>query len=263
MPALGHLHGELLVFDKDGVLLDFGHRWVTVTRARARELAARAPGILSVASAEQLLGLEPDGGVAAGGLLASGSRLESTTAMAVLLLQAGWAWPLARELATEAFDSVDRHLDFAATSRMLPGVHSAIATLYGLGWKCAMATTDQTPDALRFLQLTGLDAFFCSVVGVDRVRAGKPAPEMFTLACREAGCEPARAIMVGDLDVDLEMGRRAGSAGTIGVLSGVGDAKLLKPLADFLLPDLGALAALASRATDRHDFRSAVERPPS
>jgi phosphoglycolate phosphatase len=246
VPSLGHLGGDLLVFDKDGVLLDFARRWSTVTRARALALVNVAPDVFSLEAAEQLLGVQASGQVLPGGLLAAGSRLESQTAAATLLLQAGWAWPRAREAATAAFAIADKLVDFGETSRSLPGVPEAIARLHGLGWKCAIATTDQTVDAWKFLHLAQLKPYFCSVVGVDKVSVGKPEPEMFLLACREARCEPARAFIVGDLDVDLLMGRTAGAAGTIGVLSGVGDAAMLTPLADFLLADVAALATLAS-----------------
>lgn len=231
----------LLVFDKDGVLLDFHHRWAVVTRERAAALAEAAGDPSAASELAGLLGLDEDDRVAPGGLLAAGSRLESTTVAAGWLHQRGLPWAAARAAARDAFALADERVDFARTSRPLPGVVEAVKALHAAGWGLAIATTDQTQDARRFLDLTGLAPYFTSVVGVDRVAAGKPNPDMFLLACAESGVEPGSAWMVGDLDVDLQMGRAAGAVGTIGVLAGVGDADLLAPHADFVLADVPAL----------------------
>jgi phosphoglycolate phosphatase len=52
---------------------------------------------------------------------------------------------------------------------------------------------------------------------------------------------PARTLVVGDSVVDLLMGRAAGVALTMGVLSGSGTAQTLARHADILLPTVCAL----------------------
>ena len=47
--------------------------------------------------------------------------------------------------------------------------------------------------------------------------------------------------MIGDTTADMRMGRAAGVGFNIGVLSGVGSAALLAPLADVLLPSVAQL----------------------
>jgi phosphoglycolate phosphatase len=53
-------------------------------------------------------------------------------------------------------------------------------------------------------------------MGVDE-RPSKPDPALFLQACQELGVEPAAALMVGDSAGDIEMARRAGAAGCIGI----------------------------------------------
>jgi phosphoglycolate phosphatase len=48
--------------------------------------------------------------------------------------------------------------------------------------------------------------------------------------------------VVGDSPADLRMGRAAGVARTIAVLTGVGDVETLEPLADVVLPSIAELA---------------------
>lgn len=235
------IDAELIIFDKDGVLLDFHHLWAAVTRARIAALCAhpRAEGLAE--ALRDLLGLDAEDRVAPRGLLAVGSRHDSTLAAATRLHQAGVPWSEARAAAFEAFEAAEREVDFAARCRPLPGVVATVRELAGAGFTLAIATTDQTEGAGRFLELTGLTEHFAAVVGVDQVTRSKPDPEMIAIACARAGIRPERAVMVGDVDLDLRMGRAAGVAATIGVLSGVGDAALLGPHADYLIPDIAAL----------------------
>ena len=239
------VEAELIVFDKDGVLLDFHHLWGEVTRARVAALC-KGSGLALGDALLGLLGLTPEGRVAPGGLLAGGSRQDSTLAAATALHQAGLPWHEARRVAFEAFESAHGAIDWAALARPLPGVVGAIETLHRAGFALGIATTDQTEGALLFLERLGLGDRFTAVVGVDQVKRSKPAPDLFVRACELARVAPSRAVMVGDLDIDLLMGRAAGAAATIGVLSGVGDAALLEPLADWVLPDVGALDRMSA-----------------
>jgi HAD superfamily hydrolase (TIGR01509 family) len=242
--ALGErpLDADLIVFDKDGVLLDFHHLWSAVTHARVAALCA-VSGIPELESGLlALLGLSREGRVAPGGLLAVGSRQDSTLAAATALHQAGLPWYRARTAAFEAFEQAEGSVDFAQSCRPLPGVVDAIERLHAAGFALAIATTDQSEGAWRFLHHAGIADRFCAVVGVDQVARSKPDPAMFQRACALAGVLPARALMVGDVDLDLLMGRAAGARATIGVLSGVGDAALLAPHADVLLRGVAALA---------------------
>jgi phosphoglycolate phosphatase len=233
---------DLIVFDKDGVLLDFRHLWARVTEARVAALCElsgldMAPELLS------LLGLDTEGRIAPGGLLAGGSRQDSTMAAATALHQAGLGWHLARHTAFEAFEAADAAMDYAAWATALPRVDETVRALHAAGFKLAIATTDQTAGAHRFLAHSGLAACFTAVVGVDLGARSNPAPDLFLKACELAGAAPGRAAMVGDLDIDLRMARSAGAALGVGVLSGVGEVALLEPWADAVLPDVGALLA--------------------
>ncbi len=215
---------DLIVFDKDGVLLDFHRLWAPITAARA---AACAPP-------EQVPGLQ----ALLTQILPGASRDEALAAAAAFLAP-GCSLAQVRS----GFETADRLVDRAAHTHPLPGVVAAVGRLRAAGFRLAIATTDQTAGAAHFLRVAGLAGQFGPVVGVDRVAASKPAPDMVALCCAEAGVDPARAVVVGDLDLDLQMGRAAGVAAVIGVLSGVGDAASLGPLADALVASVADLRA--------------------
>ena len=59
--------------------------------------------------------------------------------------------------------------------------------------------------------------------------------------CATLGVDPARTAVVGDSVADLRMGRAAGVALLIGVLSGTSTEAELTPFADLVLPSIDAL----------------------
>lgn len=62
------------------------------------------------------------------------------------------------------------------------------------------------------LEATGIRELFDTVVSVDDVGNGKPAPDMFLEAARRLGAEPALCLVYEDSNEGLEAARRAGMA---------------------------------------------------
>ena len=80
--------------------------------------------------------------------------------------------------------------------------------------------------------------------GVEATVIGKPAPEIYAIACARAGAEPAGAMMVGDdLESDLRPARALGMA-TCLVRTGKGATFAPRPgEVDLVCDDIAALAA--------------------
>ena len=97
------------------------------------------------------------------------------------------------------------------------------------GFKIAVVTSSQNCNTV--LKATKLDAFFevrvdGNVIGAQHL-TGKPAPDMFLMAARRLGVEPARAVVIED----AISGVQAGSNGNFGLVIGVarkGNAEELK-----------------------------------
>ena len=54
-------------------------------------------------------------------------------------------------------------------------------------------------------------------MGVDSAALTKPDPRLFHQACAALGVEPGFTLMVGDSEGDMEMARKGGAGGTIGI----------------------------------------------
>ena len=67
---------------------------------------------------------------------------------------------------------------------------------------------------------------FDLILGGDRAAEKKPHPALLTMALEQFQTAPSRALMVGDSDIDVEAGKRAGVM-TCAVTYGLGDKDLL------------------------------------
>ena len=231
-----------VVFDKDGTLIDFNAMWGSWITDLARHLEA----VSYVAIAPQLfraVGFDPaTGAVAPSGPLAIATMAEIRV-LANQVLRAAGLTPASAAAATQAGWYIP---DPVALAQPLADLPALFGSLRARGMRIAVATTDDRAPTLATLAALGVAPLVDALACGDDGRPIKPAPDTILALCQELGVAPAQAAMVGDTVADLRMGRAASVGLNIGVLSGVGAAELLAPLADVLLLSVAGMLPLAA-----------------
>ncbi len=95
-------------------------------------------------------------------------------------------------------------------SRPFAGVAETLAALAVENSAMGVCTNKSVEASRRLLRELGLERFFGAVLGGDSLAVRKPDPEHLAATIRAVGGEPARAVMVGDSDIDVAAAHNLG-----------------------------------------------------
>jgi phosphoglycolate phosphatase-like HAD superfamily hydrolase len=234
-----HLSGiDLLIFDKDGTLIEFHLMWGGWVDGLAGQLE-NATGLPLREGRYALHGIDRESGlVHAHGLLAATPMSRIREAVEAFVADAGAGMERASAAVGAAWDAPDP----VALARPVTDLTALLARLRRKVPRFAVATSDDRDPTIRTLAALGIAGEFDDLACADDGIPNKPAPDPVLRLCERLGVPPARTAVVGDSPADLRMGRAAGVARTIAVLTGVGDLATLEPLADVVLPSIAELA---------------------
>ncbi len=218
-----------LVFDKDGTLFDFHRTWSPWSAA----IIARLAGGDTAAAQDMAheLGFDLEREVFhPHSLMIAGTMDDMLDAIGGLVPQ-------------HPRDELRRIV--LEGSAVVPQIEATplvplLARLSSAGYVIGLATNDAETPARAHLDAASISGHFTFVAGFDSGHGAKPGPGMLSAFCAATGLAPADCAMIGDSTHDLASGRAAGMT-TVGVLTGLATEHDLAPLADAILPDIGAL----------------------
>jgi len=95
------------------------------------------------------------------------------------------------------------------SSRIFPFVKALLAKLKAKGYKLAVASNRPTKFSLILIRHLGLAKYFSFCLCADKVKHGKPHPDILKAIMRKFKVEPKDTIYVGDMTIDALAGRRA------------------------------------------------------
>lgn len=232
---------DLVIFDKDGTLIDFTHLWAGKTEAAVQALVQGVGGDATLAQAlYATLGYDPDTARFATQSPVLTAPMPTLYAIAATVLyQQGWGW-LPAELAVA--DHFAPAMDGAFSREMVRPTADLPALFGGLaraGVQIAVITSDDHGPTATTLAWLGVDHWVAFLAGADDPYPHKPAPDAIWAACRALGVEPACTAYVGDSTTDMLMAQRAGVGLRVAVRTGLMDAETLRPHADIVLDSIG------------------------
>jgi phosphoglycolate phosphatase len=230
---------DLVVFDKDGTLIDFHAMWGGWAEELGRRLdrATRRPVAGDVFAT---IGFDPASGrVRAGAPLAVATMAEIRETVAAVVRR----WCPSVAAARRAVDTAWFEPDPVATAVPTADLGALFAALRDASRTIAVATTDDRAPTEATLRALGVRGSVAALACGDDGVGVKPDPAMLLALCATVGIAPSRSAVVGDTPADLAMGRAAGAGRVVAVLTGVGGRDELAPLADVVLDSVADLLA--------------------
>jgi len=216
-----------IVFDKDGVLVDFDRTWVKMLLDMAKSWADGD-------EQKNLRLLESAGYDATNNSFFSGSVWAAGNTDDLVL---AWDETGDRERQAELAQFINQRCIDCEIIPLFPieDLQGLFEGLSNRGLKLGLTTNDVEASAVRTMDAFGLSRFLSLVVGYDSVENPKPAADPMLAFGHHCTLEPFQLAVVGDNIHDMEMAQAGGAGVRIGVLSGNSTADELRPHADFLL----------------------------
>jgi phosphoglycolate phosphatase len=234
---------DLVIFDKDGTLIELNPYWVKITYMRAEAIAnyfeLTDENVQTLAS---IMGVDIiTNRLKECGPVGVKKREIVMKAAADYLLSLGYDNP--SDLCSTAFEDVDRiSLNiFDKIVHAINGTERLLRELHENGCKIAVATSDRTERAriamkhLNFLQYIDL------IAGADRIASPKPDPESVFYILEKLKCNHQKTVVIGDTEVDLEMGLRSNIKACIGVFSGTAPKDALIKKTPYVIDNVGLI----------------------
>lgn len=235
---------ELFVFDKDGTLIDLYNYWYTMIELRAKKICMfyRLDENMHKENLMFDMGidcarcrLKPEGPV---GIL---PRSSVQKAAEDYLVKQGYTD--ASLVCYRIFKEVDQE-SLPLFDRLIKPVNGAIELLRQIksnGSYSAIATNDKTERGWLAIEFLKIDKLIDFVVGSDKVSNSKPAPDMLNLIVKEMNIAPAKAVMIGDAETDIQMGINAQFKASIAVCSGITAREVLNRYTSYVVDDISQI----------------------
>ncbi len=230
---------EVIVFDKDGTLIDFDAYWVTVSVIAIKEVL-RTLG-KEEASIEKLLkaiGIE-NGITDIDGVVCCGTYEETGLAFFEVLKEYGETRP-AEEVASMLTDAYKRNFEAGVVKATCDNIKEVLERLKKEGRTLLVASADRIEYTNHCLAELGIRDYFDAVFADDSITPPKPDATCFNEYLKKIGKTAEQAVIIGDTMTDVKFSKNAGIQ-MIGVGKTEKNRNRLKPHADIVIRDISTV----------------------
>lgn len=210
---------QLIVFDKDGTLMELGSVVVKLADDLINEFSSRTNVHVPKSEIKDAFGLVDD----QLDRLMKSDRAKSIADRLRMLPNgdhmADWTLAKMEHLST------DNEVD---DIEIINGVKEVLIKLKDDGYKLAIVSADDTLSMDLFVDKFDIRQYFDLIVTSDNSNHQKPQGGLMEEMLEKLDVSKDKTVMVGDTEMDVMLGNNGGVAHVIGVLSGSGDRQDLR-----------------------------------
>ena len=127
---------------------------------------------------------------------------------------------------------------------LFPHVMETLAALKDSGYVLTIASSRSYGSLKEFLQEMGIAPYISYVLGANSVTHAKPHPEPVLKTMADMGITADETLVVGDMPVDIQMGKGAGARTCAVTYGNASRDELIAAGADFVIDDFSELAGI-------------------
>lgn len=204
---------KMVIFDKDGTLIDVHHYWCSMIEFRAkafvksigkeenRELYNALVDAMGIDLKSKKMKAEGPVGIKPRGFIMD----------VALDIMKKYEHNYTKEMVVDVFEEVDVYskTQLKKIVKALPDVERVLNELKHEGLKIAIATTDLTERAVLAMKALDLDGYFDEIVGADLVENAKPSADLVLYLLEKYSLDRREVVVIGDSMADLGMAKSA------------------------------------------------------
>ena len=125
--------------------------------------------------------------------------------------------------------------------KLFPHVKDTLAALQEAGYVLTIASSRSYGSLKEFLSEMGIEPYISYVLGANSVTHAKPHPEPVLKTMEDLGYKAEETLVVGDMPVDIQMGRGAGAHTCAVTYGNASREDLVAAGADIIIDDFSQL----------------------
>ena len=125
--------------------------------------------------------------------------------------------------------------------KLFPHVKETLAALQEAGYVLTIASSRSYGSLKEFLREMGIEPYISYVLGANSVTHAKPHPEPVLKTMADLGYAPGETLVVGDMPVDIQMGKGAGARTCAVTYGNASREELIAAGTDYIIDDFSEL----------------------
>ena len=236
---------KMVVFDKDGTLIDVHYYWCSMIECRAKLIveSLKNRNVDFIGIYEELIDrmgidintkrMKIKGPVG----IKPREYIEKVALNTVLKYDENYSLKEIKEIFVKV--DISTEASISKMIRVLPSVKKVLKELMANQILISIATTDLSSRAILAMKSQKLDKYFVDIVGGDLVEKAKPSPDLLEYIAKKNGLANGDIVLVGDSMVDLNMAKEF-NCKFIGVKTGLFSNEFLAQ-SEYLINDLESM----------------------